>query len=258
MDCSNPSNGFKALLGNRQQHFEDCSMPRNQYQVFRGPHARQPGGFKEAFPWLSVQSFTTANCKLEATICSLSCWFVKSNLHSSHPAFALRRICWCLSLSLSGRRINSNGVRSYDMKTIVIITHQKNSSATSVIGKPSRCWGKQVKEHMGWMFLKTRGVYLDMSSAQYRDAWRYVMYRKVGASEACHWAATNQCRVTWDGSKLRQQHDVLAKKCQWETFSLFPCSWSAECPAHKAVSVRIRIPSWGRFGRFGIPVSNQF
>ena len=66
--------------------------------------------------------------------------------------------------------INSNGVRSYDMKTIVIITHQKNSSATSVIGKPSRCWGKQVNEHMGWMFLKTRGVYLDMSSAQYRDA----------------------------------------------------------------------------------------
>ena len=66
-----------------------------------------------------------------------------------------------------------NDVRSYDMKTIVIITHQKNSSdssATSVMGKSSRCWGKQVKEHMGWMFLKTRGVYLDMSSAQYRDA----------------------------------------------------------------------------------------
>ena len=27
-----------------------------------------------------------------------------------------------------------------------------------------------------------------MSLAQYRGAWRYVMYWKVGVSEACHWA----------------------------------------------------------------------
>ena len=109
---------------------------------------------------------------------------------------------WCEEERHCFSLINSNGVRSYDMKTIVIIAHQKNSSATSVMGKSSRCWGKQVKEHMGWMFLKTFGVYLDISSAQYRDAWRYVMHWRVGVLEACHWAATNQCRVAWDGSKL--------------------------------------------------------
>ena len=108
-----PAMVFKALLGNRRQHFEDCSMPQNQYQVFRGPHAQQPGGFKEVFLRLSFQSFTIANCKLEATISRLSCWFVKSNLQSSHPAFARHgRICWCLSLSLSGMRVQLQLLRT--------------------------------------------------------------------------------------------------------------------------------------------------
>ena len=37
---------------------------------------------------------------------------------------------WCKEERHCLSWINSNGVRSYDMKTIVIITHQKNSSAT--------------------------------------------------------------------------------------------------------------------------------
>ena len=107
-----PAMVLKLCLETDSNILKIAACRETNIRYLEDPHAQQPGGFKEAFPWLSVQSFTTANCKLEATICSLSCWFVKSNLHSSHPAFALRRICWCLSLSLSGRRVQLQLLRT--------------------------------------------------------------------------------------------------------------------------------------------------
>ena len=65
-----------------------------------------------------------------------------------------------------------------------------------------RCWTPSHTRMINEWLLQFRWNLIGISSAQYRDAWRYVMHWKVGVSEACHWAATNQCRVAWDGSKL--------------------------------------------------------